>query len=67
MYNDTYVESPNSLSFFEGAAELQNMPNIAPVCQQTFTSRRTVAWNEPRLMTALEVEQEIQKLSTVTV
>ena len=22
-------------------------PNIAPVCQQTFTGRRTAAWNEP--------------------
>ena len=34
-----------SSPFFEGAAELQNMPNIAPVCQQTFTGRRTAAWN----------------------
>jgi len=33
--------------FFEGEAELQNPPNIAPVCQQTFTGRRTAAWNEP--------------------
>ena len=30
--------------FFEGEAELQN-PLFA---QQTFTGRRTAAWNEPR-------------------
>ena len=39
--------------FFEGAVKLQNLPNIAPVCQQKFTGRRTAAWNE--LHVALEI------------
>ena len=30
--------------------EPQNKPNIAPVCQQTFTGRRTAAWSEPNLI-----------------
>jgi len=42
--------------FFEGEAELQNPPNIAPVCQQTFTSRRMAAWNEPMSIQLFPIE-----------
>ena len=43
------IRQSGASPFFEGEAELQNEPNIAPVCQQTFTGRRTAAWNEPRV------------------
>lgn len=41
------IRQEQAQGFFEGEAELQNVPNIAPNCQQTFTSSRTAIWNEP--------------------
>ena len=39
------VQEPDT--FFEGEAELQICQTLCLFAQQTFTGRRTAAWNEP--------------------
>ena len=41
------IRQSGTSPFFEGEAELQKSQTLRLFAQQTFTGRRTAAWNEP--------------------